>query len=119
MFQGDMDPECIELCKAMNLVPGIETSESCCGHGHWPYRIWFWADDLECLPNLLYWFDGCHCGSYDWNVIVRTDCGKSPVTFRVEGPKGEEAHVQSVEIAALITEDMENLQWERERSRQL
>lgn len=36
-----MDKECIELCDAMNALPGIQTIESCCGHGNSPYRIYF------------------------------------------------------------------------------
>ena len=32
-----MDEQCIELCRSLNAVPGIETYESCCGHGLRPY----------------------------------------------------------------------------------
>ena len=51
-----MDPECIALCEAMNKLPGIRTTESCCGHGERSYHIWFKADGLESLPKLVYWF---------------------------------------------------------------
>jgi len=40
----DIDKACINLCVAMNKLPGIETVESCCGHGESPYRIWFKMD---------------------------------------------------------------------------
>ncbi len=53
-----MDSECFEFCKVLNQLPGIRTFESCCGHRETPYRIWFIADNLESLPDLLYWFDG-------------------------------------------------------------
>lgn len=103
----DVDPECRLLCEAMNLVAGIRTIESCCGHGERPYQVYFTANSLDSLPTLLYWFAGCHCGYYGWNVFAKTDCAMSPVMFRVEGPVGETAYSQAVEIALLITE------WER------
>jgi len=100
-----MDKECVQLCLSMNVVPGIQTIESCCGHGKTPYRIWFVADDLESLPRLLYYFDPCHSGCPGWSVSVKTDCVMSPVTFKVEGPTGELAHANSLHIAHLIMND--------------
>jgi len=98
----DIDPECVPLCAAMNRVPGIQTIESCCGHGKDPFRVWFVATSLDRLPDLLYWFDGCHSGFYDWKVTVATDCAKSPVHFKVEGPAGAFSEADS--IAALIAD---------------
>lgn len=97
------DVEVVALVDAMNLVPGIRTIESCCGHGDYPFRIWFVTDSLEALPALLYWFDSCHCGCRDWRVIAKTDCGMSPVTFLVEGPVG--AYEDADRIAAYIRDD--------------
>jgi hypothetical protein len=101
-LDDNMDKECIKLCKAMNKMPGIRTFESCCGHGRSPYHIWFLADSFESLPNLVYWFMGCHCGFYGWNVQVTTDCAASPVHFMVEGPIG--AYEEADKIAGLIEE---------------
>jgi len=98
--KAGMDQECVALCDAMNHLPGIETFESCCGHGKDNYRIWFMTEGLENLPALLYWFDGCHSGFYGWCVKVRTDCGQSPAHFCVEGPVN--AHAEAERIAALI-----------------
>jgi hypothetical protein len=85
---GDLDQEILGLCQAMNEVPGIQTVESCCGHGDRPVRVWFTARSLEDLPALLYWFSSCHSGQYGWQVIARTDCSQSPVVFTAEGPPG-------------------------------
>jgi len=41
-----MDAEVRQLVLALNKLPGIQTFESCCGHGEHPYRIWF-----EAAPN--------------------------------------------------------------------
>lgn len=97
---ADIDPECRLLCEAMNRLPGIQTTSSCCGHGEHPYWIFFDAESLEALPGLLYWFDVCHCGFAGWRVIVKTDCAMSPVSFYVEGPVG--AYGEAEAIADLI-----------------
>jgi len=39
-----MDPECVRLCATLNALPGIRTTESCCGHGDSRYRIWLMID---------------------------------------------------------------------------
>lgn len=99
---GDIDVECVNLCDAMNLYPGIRTIESCCGHNENPFRLWFMADHLKDLPALIYWFAGCHCGFYNWKVQVTTDCGMSPVHFRIEGPQGEQGYKEADYIAGLL-----------------
>lgn len=40
-YTGNMDEEVIELCNAMNSLPGIETSESCSGHGKRSLIVFF------------------------------------------------------------------------------
>jgi hypothetical protein len=104
-YTGQMDKECIVLCDALNEIDGIATTESCCGHGERPYHIWIRPDNLESLPFMLYWFDGCHCGFYRWKIYVYTDCAMRPATFMIEGPTGKEAYEQSLKIAEYINED--------------
>ncbi len=99
-----IDAEIVDLCAALNLLPGIETISSCCGHGKDPIDIWFRAEGLEALPPLLYWFMTCHSGEVGWTVQARTDCGKAPVVFMVEGPAG--AYEAGREIAKCIKEDL-------------
>lgn len=100
-----IDKECIELCAAINDLSGIRTIDSCCGHEKYEYRIWFKTKSLRVLPRLLYYFDSCHCGFYGWKVIVKTDCGMSPVTFMIEGPIGQQAYEESKKIAQLLRQD--------------
>ena len=100
----DMDAECVELCRQLNRLPGIETTESCCGHGKRTFCIWFRAHSLRDLPRLLYWFDQCHTGEVGWQVIAQTDCGMSPVRFRIEGPLGKEGYEGAEIIANLLKE---------------
>ena len=104
-YDRTMDIQCIPLCDALNGIKGIQTIESCCGHGITPFRIWFFAENLQVLPHVAYWFDRCHCGHNNWKIIVRTDCGKSPVKFLIEGPCGEQAFEEANHIAQLILND--------------
>jgi len=105
-----MDPECTELCKAINdLLPGLQTVESCCGHGKLPFRIWFTVSTIKALreelPILLYWCDSCHIG-FDWPCFVETDCGMSPPMFRLESYMvGDQAYLEAGKIAKHLRED--------------
>ena len=99
-YTGKMDIECILLCDAINKLPRIQTTESCCGHGKEEFRVWFTVEELKYLPPLLYYFDGCHCDFYGWEVLVTTDCGMSPVTFSIRGPVA--AYKEANQIASLI-----------------
>jgi hypothetical protein len=99
----DIDHECVVLCEAMNKMPGIHTVQSCCGHGKDEFCIWFKAENLEVLPALLYWFDICHSGVAEWEIIVETDCAMSPVTFLAKSTsKGIQAYSESNIIAECI-----------------
>lgn len=111
IFDTSVDRECFDICVAMNKFLGIYTVESCCGHGKTPYSIWF-KGDLRCLPRLIYYFDGCHCGFYDWFVTAETDCGMSPVVFCLNGPIGKRAYEESKTIAFLLEEEIKE-DWDR------
>jgi hypothetical protein len=103
IYPKGMDLECAVLCDAVNLISGIITTDSCCGHNERPYRIWFVAENLEVLPDLLYWLNSCHSGDYNWNCQVITDCSRAPVRFLIEGPVGD--YEAAYNIAKLITKD--------------
>jgi hypothetical protein len=49
----DMDPQCINLCDSLNNLIGIETCESCCGHGKNQYKIWFTVIFLNDIKPIL------------------------------------------------------------------
>ena len=101
---ADLDPEVLSLCRAMNAFPGIFTVESCCGHDREPFRIWFKAESLEVLPDLLWFFDRCHNGLPGWQVVALTDCSAGPVTFMAEGPRG--AYEAAENIAKIMREEI-------------
>lgn len=91
VFSGlphDIDPQCRALVEAMNAMPGIRTTESCCGHGQNLFRVWFVPSNLKRLPPLLYFFSENNTGIPGWRVEVYTDASMAPARFVVEGPVG-------------------------------
>jgi hypothetical protein len=103
MYDGFMDDEVLELCNAMNALPGIETVESCCGHGSGPFRIWFKVakdeqDGLFFLTRCVdrrYWKYG-----YLWKIELSVGDmydGTLPITYCLSsGPiVGEDAYTQA------------------------
>jgi len=104
IYDDSMDKEVINLCDAINSVDkSIRTIESCAGHGKQSLRIWFKATNLKKLPQLLYWFDGCHTGEYGWVVSVHTDCSASYPTFLIDSrSEGKEAYESADHIARCI-----------------
>lgn len=51
--QTGLDEEVAELVWAMNKLPGIETTNSCSGHGERPFLIWFVVTDYDARGLLL------------------------------------------------------------------
>lgn len=98
------DTECQALVNALNTLPGIRTTESCCGHGEHPFWIWTEADDLDSLRPIAYYLAVCHCGFNGWRLVVTTDCAMAPVRFLVEGPTGAVGYMEADHIASLIVE---------------
>ena len=47
-----IDEDCINLCRTLNQLPGIETYESCEGHGRHPYWVFFRCTNLETISRL-------------------------------------------------------------------
>ena len=64
---ADMDKEIVSLCKALNSIDGVETVESCCGHGREKCRIWFIVNDIKTLNRLCF-----HCFNHEdfWEIQV-------------------------------------------------
>jgi hypothetical protein len=98
-YLGKMDEECITLCDAMNSLPGIETLESCCGHGKNEYRIWFNAKNNKHLSILLDIINGCHY----WNCFVNIDCDMK-LFYKLQSRKiGDIAYIEAHDIAENIS----------------
>lgn len=101
---ADMDPECVELCTAINRLQGVGTYDSCCGHGKAPYMVWVSFDGMDDILPLLYYLDECHSGVKGWICTVYTDCVMSRVVFNVVGPMGEKGYKDSAVIAQMLND---------------
>ena len=98
----DLDPECRPLCQALNTIDGLQTVESCCGHGQWDYYITFDATwtALERLRRTVDQVDG-------WVITTRS------YWYCLLGPTGEPAYKTSLMLAGLITGEVAALGPER------
>jgi hypothetical protein len=103
-YPADMDRECIPLCDALNALPGIRTTSSCCGHGKDHHRIWFDADAIESLRPILwatrYWNVSCGCM---WKVEAGWANGSDVIYFCLEGPR-DASGKQAKEFATWVKE---------------
>jgi len=115
-YSGSMDEEIIELCDALNALPGIETFDSCCGHGACALMIFFRSTSEEGLFFLTrcvdrrYWKYG-----YLWGIDLSVgDLWKEekprPTTYRLHsGPiVGEDAYEQAKYLVRNMNRHLNN-----------
>ena len=107
---NEMDPEVVTLCKALNALPGVVTTESCCGHGKDTFKIWFQVDATPvsvdhknaCMQGLFF-LTRCIDNRYfefgpDWSISLSVgdtfeSKGIYPTQFMLEcHSKGREAY---------------------------
>ncbi len=79
VLPDDMDDECIALCNLLNRIPGVRTSESCCGHGKSPFRLWFRCTDITVIARLARCVDRNYSDGL-WEVVAENADGE-PVGF--------------------------------------
>lgn len=102
----DLDGEVRELVLALNRLPGIQTTGSCCGHGKEPYQIWFMVTDpsqrglltLSRLMSLNYYGFG-----WNWKIILDHMDVAPQLIYRLEGP----IQWEEKEVAALVERILE------------
>ncbi len=104
---ADLDPECLELCKALNSLAGIETFESCCGHGKYPFWIWFtWRPPANGMVVLARALCDRYYGFAGWRIVLNhTDLPESQVCFLLEGLNAKRADA----LARVIVEARDQL----------
>lgn len=104
-YDVNMDPGTLRLCNAINKFKGIATYSSCCGHEKDIFSIEFCITG-NCsidLPALLFFFDGCHSGVYDWTVQAYTDCAAENAGFAINSKsKGKKAYEEADKIAGIM-----------------
>jgi len=108
-YPSDMDVECIPLCDALNSLPGIQTSESCCGHGSHNFGVAFKCNSFESLAKIA---ELCH--DYDWFIEVVWENGSETLYFWLEGPIGPPDQPGGANDGRVMSETLERL-YERRR----
>ena len=73
---ADMDSECVSLCYTLNRFPGVETTESCSGHGERPFYIWFRCDNIDTLSRLGRAVDKRYSDG-NWEIVLDS-CDNAP-----------------------------------------
>jgi hypothetical protein len=101
-----VDKECQELVAAIDAVPGIKTRESCCEHGQAHFWIWFQIDSGEYFTRLLRCIDG-NKHHHKWRVVVKA--GKDRPHYHLEGPRGEPAYEEALELAAIVRSEFSDV----------
>lgn len=98
-----MDPECVELCDALNAIPGIQTEASCCGHGKYKFSVWFKSSNVECMRVIGIITSRKHMPAPQWKCRVELDDGGN-VRFHLSSgkTKGKKAYKQASELAEKI-----------------
>lgn len=104
-YPGSIDPECIDLCDAMNSLPGIHTIDSCYGHGINRFSVFFKCTNQAGLFFLTrcvdhrYWTHG-----EQW--LIKLSVGDTidehglPVTYEISSGSsvGKEAVIQAYSL---------------------
>lgn len=108
IYDERMDKECISLCDAINAIPGLVTTESCCGHGGDKFRIFFNVHVIGNLSILLFHTYFRHCGCY-WDCTAESYDIDRPVSFQLKSRDvGEKAYYEANIIANKIREYLIN-----------
>lgn len=94
----ELDKECVTLCKTLNEMDGLNTTESCCGHLKDRFMVFFKCDNFSTLAKISRSVNRNYSDG-NWELLV-TDSDADPCCFfwlRSKEPfKTEEEMVLSV-----------------------
>ena len=98
---ADVDPELLKLLQALNSLPGIRTSNSCCGHGKAPMRVWLRADGPRSLLPIGWALDKRYQRRAFTCTVDITDMPADSVLFLLESKEiGPPAYLEAEKLAA-------------------
>jgi len=84
----DLDPECLEICKELNNLDGIQTTGSCCGHGRGSFFVYLAWPDFKTWGHKV--LTRCTCSRYfkeGWKVRLHHTDTEPFTGFVLIGPK--------------------------------
>lgn len=108
----ELDPQCRSLVDAMNRIPGLWTTESCCGHDKNFFRVFFdviWSAQGRVALTAVTFSARPDIAGYQglgaWTVEAYAN--SNPVSFVLESTdKGKAAYGQSLKIANAILRNL-------------
>lgn len=105
IYDENMDKECIILCNAINACDGLQTFESCCGHGKSTFGIWLTAKHHYNLFPLARAISKNYDG-FNWHLWpIISDTEEYLISFWFESEAiGEYAYQEADLIAKRIYE---------------
>ena len=95
---GNLDPECVGLVRALNLLPGVRTFESCCGHGESRFRVWLRTNRVRPVDPLLGVLPHTEAAGWSCEVSVSGDGKRSDYLIESQSI-GADAYLQAEQIA--------------------
>ena len=88
-YPDNMDLECIPICEALNALPGVQTTESCCGHGQYRFTVFFSCTSFETLKRIARAIE-----SSSWHVEAVYHNGSETLGFVLEGAVGHPEYTE-------------------------
>ena len=102
-YDGYMDAECIAICDALNSIPDVRTTESCCGHCKDRFMIFLTCDNSHSLAIIARVFDRRYIGtSQPWYVELQTKDSGSYDYFIHSETKYDSEEVMMKDINQII-----------------
>ena len=106
-----MDKECVALCDALNELPDVETTESCCGHFENPYRIWLRTKNPYSVAVIARAVDKRYIGiEMGWELNVETSDAESDPQYCF-CLHSERPYADYGEMMTDITKIIENIEY--------
>ena len=70
ILYDEIDFEIQKLCQELNAIDGIETVESCAGHGKYPCTIWLKCETIHDFNHLLF-----NYFNHEHGWVIKADVG--------------------------------------------
>jgi hypothetical protein len=112
MEKRKIDTECQRLVCALNLIPGIETLSSCCGHGSHEFYVFFCISGTGGLDFLV---STLGSNNMDWSVQVyfgnRKSNGDGTMFYLATTSVGDEAYAAADSLATALRDRILGSYW--------
>lgn len=78
------DPCIVSLIAEFNKIEGVETYESCCGHGTHPTWIFMFCEDFPAIVRLREYISSHEIDGHQQRLFVESNSGSCKIIFCYE-----------------------------------